>query len=167
MIAISNAASADDFEIAAGFCRAFSEWDVIEAQAYGTPAELIIGMFHGETAESLKAKYDVADAALLLAWWEGKPAGCLAFSPFDEARVELHKFYVDPLFRGRGIGGAMMRAALAEMHKGPRATVLLATTVYMTNALAVYEAFSFTRCPPYYPIPESIMHTEVFMTRPL
>jgi GNAT superfamily N-acetyltransferase len=167
MIAISNAICAADFDIAAAFCRALGEWDAIEAQAYGTPAALIIGMFHGDTSDSLAEKYSSAEAMMFLARWEGKPAGCLAFSPFDDTSTELHKFYVDPLYRGKGIGGALMRMAFVEMQKGHRRTVRLATTVYMTNAIAVYEAFSFARCPPYYAVPDSMSHTEIFMTRPL
>jgi GNAT superfamily N-acetyltransferase len=165
MISVSRANCAEDFEIAAGLCRALGEWDAVEVQAYGIPPEVVLGLFHGETSDKLAARYGSADAMMFVARWEGAPAGCIAFDPFDDMAVEIHKFYVDLKFRGKGIGSTLMRAALAEIDKGHRSTIVLHTTVYMKNAISVYESFDFTRCPPFRPIPDSIRHTEVFMSR--
>jgi GNAT superfamily N-acetyltransferase len=104
-------------------------------------------------------------ATMFLARWQGVPAGCIAFSPFKAKTAEIHKFYVDPEFRGKGIGGTLMRAILAEIAKGRHNRIVLQTTVYMKSAIAIYESFDFTRCPPFRPIPNSIRHTEVFMSR--
>ncbi|MGN6534595.1 MAG: GNAT family N-acetyltransferase, partial [Mesorhizobium sp.] len=76
-------------------------------------------------------------------------------------------FFVDTQFRGKGIGRSLMAAAMAELDKGRRRTVLLHTTFYMTNAIAVYEAFGFTPCPRFRQTPEFIRHTDVFMARTL
>jgi GNAT superfamily N-acetyltransferase len=73
------------------------------------------------------AHFSIADASLLLARWHGEPAGCIAFAPFDEGAVEIHKFYVESAFRGRGIGKALLQAILVEALKGPRSMLLLHT----------------------------------------
>jgi ribosomal protein S18 acetylase RimI-like enzyme len=165
MLSVSRANCAEDFEIAAEFCRAIAEWDAVEAPAYGISPEMVVALFHGDTSSSLAAKYNSADATMLIARWEGSPAGCLAIDPFDEAAIELHRFYVDPRFRGRGIGGALIRAALAEVEKGSRRTIVIHTAVHMKNAISVYESFQFTRCPRFRPTPDSVSHTDVFMSR--
>ncbi|MGO7670854.1 GNAT family N-acetyltransferase [Rhizobium ruizarguesonis] len=167
MISVSRANCAEDFEIAADFCRAFGAWDAAEAQAYGVSPETVLALFHSDTSDSLVEKYSSADATMVLARWQSAPAGCIAFGPFDATTAEIQKFYVDPTFRGKGIGDALMRTILSEVAKGRWNRLVLRTTVYMKNAIAVYESFGFTRCPPFRPIPQSIRHTEVFMSRPI
>jgi GNAT superfamily N-acetyltransferase len=167
MISVSRAICAADFEIAAVFCDALAAWDAAEVQAYGVAAEEVLAIYHGETTSSLTARYGSADAMMFIARWEGSPAGCLAFAPFDDATMEIRKFYVDPDFRGKGIGSALMRVVLAEVEKGHCRAIVAHTTVYMENAISVYEAFDFTRCTPFRQTPDSIAHTEVFMSRPI
>jgi GNAT superfamily N-acetyltransferase len=165
MISVSAASTSEDFEIAAKLCHALGEWDAVEVQPYGVSREELLALFHSETSGSLAAKFSSPNAKLLVARWEGSPAGCLAFNPFDSVAVEFHKFYVDARFRGRGIGSALMRTALDEVKKGHHRTVLVHTTVYMKNAISVYEAFDFTRCPRFRETPESVTHTDFFMSR--
>lgn len=167
MISISRVNCAEDFEIAADFCRTFGEWDVAAGLAYGVSADVVMGLFHNDTSDSLVEKYSSAEAMMFLARWQGVPAGCIAFDPFDATTAEIHKFYVDPEFRGKGIGGTLMRTILAEIAKGRHDRIVLQTTVYMKNAIEIYESFDFTRCAPFRPIPDSIRHTEVFMSRPI
>lgn len=166
MMSVSRAQSAEDFEVAAVLCRALGQWDATQAPLHGVPPELVLDLFHDDNG-ALSDTFTMAGAGLFIARWEGVPAGCIAFAPFDDVSVEFHKFYVDPHFRGRRIGRALMQATLAEVSKGPHVTALLHTTIYMKNAISVYEASGFRRCPPYREIPDSIRHTEVFMSRPL
>lgn len=165
MIAVSAARSAQDFETAAALCRALGEWDATTVEPYGVSREEVLALFHGETSASLAAKYSSADARMLIARWQGSPAGCLAFDTFDDTTMELERFFVDPRYRGKGVGRALMEAVLDEIGKGLRRTVLIHTTFYMTSAISVYEALGFTRCPRFRPTPESVQHTDVFMSR--
>lgn len=165
MISIRRASSTQDFEAAAALCKALGDWDAAEVPAYGVAPEEVLALFHSETADSLAAKFSVAGAGFLLAAADRTPAGCLAFDPFDDATVELHKFFVDERFRGRGVGRALMRAALAEIADGSRRKVVIHTTFYMHGAVAIYEAFGFTRCPPFRATPAGIAHTDLFMSR--
>jgi hypothetical protein len=45
--------------------------------------------------------------------------------------------------------------------------MVLQTTIYMKDALSLYETFGFVRCPQFRDIPDEIKHTEVFMQRAL
>lgn len=82
-------------------------------------------------------------------------------------RWKFQKFYVDPEFRGKGIGKTLLRTTLSEAGTGRHTRTVLQTTVYMKSAIAVYEALGFVPCAPFREIPDSIRHTEVFMSRSL
>ncbi|WP_412177330.1 GNAT family N-acetyltransferase [Mesorhizobium sp. YC-39] len=110
-------------------------------------------------------QFGVPDAMAFIARSESRPAGCLAFDQFDDNTVELHRFFVDTSFRGLGIGRELMGAALADIEKGPARTVLIHTTFYMSNAIAVYEAFGFRPCAPFRETPAHVRHTDVFLSR--
>ncbi|MDI7861351.1 GNAT family N-acetyltransferase [Rhizobiaceae bacterium n13] len=165
MISLSTAKCAEDFEIAAEFGRAFGEWDAVEGLAYGLDPEEVRQLYHNDTSSSLARKFSAGNGVLYLARSDGALAGSLGFDTFDETTAELQKFYVDPKFRGKGIGSALMRTALAEIGKSGFKRVVLHTTVYMRNAISVYEACGFIRCPPFRAVPDSVAHTEIFMAR--
>ncbi|MBB3320502.1 MULTISPECIES: GNAT family N-acetyltransferase [unclassified Rhizobium] len=59
---------------------------------------------------------------MLVANWSGVPAGCIGFNAFDAQAGEVHKFYVDPAFRGRRIGHALMAAALDAIRQAAHRT---------------------------------------------
>ncbi|QDC03392.1 GNAT family N-acetyltransferase [Mesorhizobium sp. 8] len=168
MISVMPARSARDFDAAADLCRRLGQWDAEAVAPHGVSAAAVTAIFHPDRSGSdLAAKYDHPDAMMFLARVEGVPAGCVAFEAFNEQASEIEKFFVDTQFRGKGIGRSLMAAAMAELDKGRRRTVLLHTTFYMTNAIAMYEAFGFTPCPRFRQTPEFIRHTDVFMARTL
>lgn len=167
MISIARAGSTEDFVIAAGFCEALGALDVELGRDHGIPAEIVMTLFHSENHESLARKYSSDEAMMFLARWEGAPAGCIALAPFETAAMEIHKLYVDPAFRGRGIANVLMRRVFEEAKKSGRPTMLVNTAAYLKSALSLYEAFGFTHCPPFHSVPAEISHTEVFMSRPL
>lgn len=167
MISVERAGSIEDFVIVAGFCEALGALDVEMGRDHGVPAEIVMALFHGENGESLARKFGAAGSGMFLARWEGRPAGCIALAPFETDAMEIHKFYVDPAFRGRGIGNMLMQRVFDEAKKSGRATMLVNTAAYLKSALSLYEAFGFVHCPPFHTVPAEISHTEVFMSRPL
>lgn len=168
MLSIASAKSDEDFETAARLCRALAEWDATVAPDHGLSPDMVRELFHGDcSASALKRQFSLDASGILVARWSEMPAGCLAFAPFDDNTMELHKFFVDPAFRGRGIGGALLRVTIAEAMKGSRKEIQLHTTAYMKNAVSLYEAVGFVRCPPFRAIPAEVAHTEVFMRQTL
>lgn len=49
--------------------------------------------------------------AILVAWVDGQPAGCVAFKPLDLAWGEVKRLYVRPAFRGLGLAQQLMARA--------------------------------------------------------
>lgn len=167
MISIAVAGSTSDFSAAAALCRALGEWDAAEAPKYGVPPALVMELYHSEDEAKIVAKYSIDDARLYLARWEGQPAGCVAISPFDKDTLEVEKFYVDPAFRGKGIGRALMAGLLADAEKSGRDRILIHTTVYMKSAVTIYRSLDFAECAQFRDVPASVVHVEIFMSRPL
>jgi GNAT superfamily N-acetyltransferase len=147
MLSVSIAKSPQDFEAASALCNELAEWDMAMVQAYGVDPDIVMDLYHGETATSLAGRYLGDGAGLFLATWAGSPAGCLAFSAFDEVSDELHKFFVAPAFRRKGIGRALMQSVMADVALRRRHRLLAHTTIYMTDAVALYRAFVFLSRP--------------------
>jgi GNAT superfamily N-acetyltransferase len=166
MLSVSIARSPEDFEAAAVLCRALGDWDAVTHEANGIAADIVVGLFHSQTAESLCDRFSGPDAAMLVARWDEAPAGCIAFAPFDETADEIHKFYVDPAFRRKGIGGALMRDALTRIGARGKPRIVLHTSLYMSDAMAVYRAFGFEPCDAFRPVPDILRRSEIFMSRP-
>lgn len=167
MISISAAGNAEEFSAVAALCRALGEWDAREAPNYGVPAELVIELYHSDGEAEIVAKYSSEDARIYLARWHGEPAGCIAVSAFDHDTLEVEKFFVDPVFRGKGVGRALMAGLLDDAEKSGRGRILIHTTVYMKSAVSLYRSFGFAECAPFRDVPENVIHSEIFMARPL
>jgi GNAT superfamily N-acetyltransferase len=163
VISVSLASSQDDFQAVAIMCDRLAQLDVDLHAAKGIPADLVIELFHTEANPNLAEIY-VRPAAMFLARWEGQPAGCLGFAPLDEAVDELHRFYVDPAFRKKGIGKALMETVFADIAAGGKSRIVLQTSLYLPDAIRLYQAAGFAFCPPFRPVPEIFSSTEIFMS---
>jgi putative acetyltransferase len=96
----------------------------------------------------LPGKYAEADADLLLARIKGEAAGCAALTPRilnDGARAaELKRLWVEPRFRGYGLGRGLVLAAIdwARAH-GYQTLVLDTVNEAMPEASALYQSLGF------------------------
>jgi carbonic anhydrase len=85
-----------------------------------------------EEMRTLPGKYAPPEGRLLLALWDGRPAGVIALRTADDSPglCEMKRLYVRPEFRGRGIG-----RILAE------------------RVIAMYRELGFREAKPYYTSP--------------
>ncbi|MEO5963825.1 MAG: GNAT family N-acetyltransferase [Candidatus Limnocylindrales bacterium] len=85
---------------------------------------------------------------------DGRPAGCggiLFVTEEGEAYGEIKRMYVRDEFRGSGYGRRIL-AHLAEHARSRRITLLrLETGIDQREAIGLYEAVGFRRCPPFGP----------------
>ncbi len=167
MISVSIASSPADFEAVSILCRALTDFDAAIHAANGIAPELVVELFHAKPGRSLAEIYSGQTAAMFLARWDGQPAGCLAFSAFDAATDEIEKFYVDPEFRRKGIGRALMQAVLAQIEARRKTRVLLQTSLYLADAVLLYRSFGFAPCALIQPVPDALSQTEICMSRAL
>lgn len=71
-------------------------------------------------------------------------AGISVLGPAGDPECEIHTIAVDPAFRGRGYGRALLRAMLAVADGGP-APVYLEVRTDNEPAIALYAAHGFER----------------------
>lgn len=88
---------------------------------------------------------------VVLAYWNGMPAGCGCFKPFDEGRGELKRMYVEPEFRRRGIA----QAVLHELEDWARdlgyAAMVLETGTLQPQAISLYSTEGYQIIPNFDP----------------
>lgn len=123
-------------------------------------ASLDFGLeFQGFAAElaDLPGRYAPPAGRLLLAWYQGEPAGCGALRPLEAGVCEMKRLYVAPRWRRARLGRALAEALIAEARQIGYTAMRLDTVPTMTQALALYTALGFREIAPYYASP--LTHT--------
>ena len=87
------------------------------------------------------------DGAFLIAYLDDIVVGCGAVRRLDEETAELKRMYVDPSFRGRGIGRALVEALEREARLLGITRVVLETGTRLAPAIKLYEAMGYARIP--------------------
>jgi ribosomal protein S18 acetylase RimI-like enzyme len=143
--------------------RAFVTWHgqrhsgtSLTSDYYGNEA------FEQELA-SLPDLYAVGRNRLLLALYEGQPAGCVALREIDAQSCEMKRMFVHETFQGKGIGRALAQAIVKQATEMGFSSMKLDTSYRQTEALRLYENLGFKRIPPYYTPPKRVQDWLVFM----
>lgn len=145
---------------------------IVEAETpeqIGTARELIVEYatwlgfnlcFQGfeEEMRTLPGKYARPDGRLLLALWDGRPAGVIALRPLqDDAQpglCEMKRLFVRPEFRGHEIGRRLAERAIVEATEIGYTRMRLDTIGgKMGKAIAMYRELGFVETVPYYDTP--------------
>lgn len=114
---------------------------------------LVFQQFDAEQENPLK-KYGRPKGVLLLANWNGVPAGCVAFAPMANGGVcEMKRLYVRPVYRAYGIGRRLVDAVLAAAVESGYLLMRLDTLARLEAAIRLYKAYDFGVIPAYYDNP--------------
>jgi GNAT superfamily N-acetyltransferase len=110
-----------------------------------------------EEIQSLPGKYAPPFGRLLLALWDGRPAGVVALRPLEEPGVcEMKRLYVRPDFRGHQIGRILAERIIADAAEIGYSRIRLDTILgKMDSAIAMYRTLGFAEIAPYYKTPVS------------
>ncbi len=79
--------------------------------------------------------------------------GCIGLRELDNQTGEIKRLYVSPAARGRGLGKALIEAAIAEARARAYHRIRLDTMPTMKAAQGLYRAFGFKPIAPYYESP--------------
>ncbi|GAB1461399.1 hypothetical protein MASR2M50_31740 [Thauera sp.] len=140
------ALGADDtteLEHVRGFFRQYAAWLGVDLSFQGFADEIA----------NLPGAYGAADGRLFYAEVDGQPAGCVGIRRFSEGVCEMKRLYVDPAFRGRGVGRKLALAAIKAAHLFGYRRILLDTVPSMRIAVKLYRELGFKEAPAYYPSP--------------
>jgi putative acetyltransferase len=108
-----------------------------------------------EEMQSMPGNYAAPAGRLLLALWDGKPAGVIALRPLEEAGLcEMKRLYVRPEFRGHNIGRLLAERVIREAAEIGYSGMRLDTVAgKMDSAIAMYRELGFKETGPYYQTP--------------
>ena len=143
--------------------RAFVAWhrerhveDIELIDRYFDEAE-----FEAELA-GLPGKYAPPKGSLLIAYHDGKPAGCVALRDLGEGVCEMKRMFVPAAFRGLGIGRALADRIVADARTAGYRLMRLDTSRRQDEAMRLYERSGFRRIAPYYPLSDDLKDWLVF-----
>ena len=86
---------------------------------------------------------------VVLAYVEGKPAGCGCFKKFDDQTVEIKRMFVADAFRGRGIGAAILQELEDWARLLGQTALVLEYGNRQPEAALLYRKMGFTPIPNY------------------
>ena len=116
-----------------------------------------------EEMATLPGRYSPPDGCLLLAEYDGKAAGCVAFYPFEDGICEIKRLWVRPQFRGKKISRMLVETLIEEARKVGYTAVVLSTVDILKEARSLYESLGFETTAPYFEMPEAMLAHEIFM----
>ena len=123
------------------------------------PFDLSFQNFEQELA-GLPGRYAPPSGQMLLATCGGAFAGCVALRQIGEGTCEMKRLFVQPAFRGKGIGRALAQAIIEEGRRIGYKRMRLDTA--MEPARSLYQSLGFREIPPYQHVPvEGVVFMEL------
>jgi ribosomal protein S18 acetylase RimI-like enzyme len=108
---------------------------------------------------SLPGDYSPPSGRLLLAEFEGQPAGCVALHRLEHPICEMKRLYLRPQFRGKAQGRTLADRIIREARQiGYQRMRLDTVEPVMKDAVAMYRKIGFYEIAPYCanPIPGAL-----------
>ena len=145
MLTILQAEAADQIATARQLIEEYAAWLEFKLCFQGFEEEM----------RAFPGKYAPPAGRLLLALWDGKPAGVVALRPLEEAAVcEMKRLYVRPEFRGHQIGRMLAEEIIRKAAEIGYSRMRLDTVAgQMDSAIAMYRELGFKETDPYYQTP--------------
>jgi len=102
-----------------------------------------------EELASLPAEYTPPEGCMLLAFWQGQVAGCIALRKIDDETCEMKRLFTRPEFRGLKIGRALADELIRRAREIGYRRMRLDTLPSMERARGMYTALGFRNIEPY------------------
>lgn len=87
--------------------------------------------------------------AFYVARLDGEPAACGGVKVFAGDYAEVKRMFVRPIYRGQGLGKAILNQLAAHTRSHDIEVLRLETGIYQVEAIGLYERWGFQRRPPF------------------
>lgn len=102
-----------------------------------------------DEVQTLPGMYALPKGKLLLARLDGTVAGTVAIRPLEEECCEVKRLYVQPEFRGHGVGKALLVEAIKQARSAGYKELYGDTLPSMDRALRMYREMGFSEVAAY------------------
>ena len=164
MLEIFSATTQDQLDSVRSLMRAFVGW---HRERHQEDLALINQYFDAKGFEeelaTLPGKYAPRKGRLLLATYDGQPAGCVALREIDSQSCEMKRMFVYPELQGKGVGRGLAEAIVREAKAIGYSYMRLDTSFRQVEAQNLYQSLGFKHIDPYYEIPPEFKNWLVFM----
>lgn len=118
-----------------------------------------------EELKSLPGAYSPPSGRLLLAQYDGQPAGCVALRRLENKICKMKRLYVRPEYRGKAVGRTLVDRVIAEARAIGYARMRLDTIESsMKDAVELYRRTGFRSIAPYRSNPiEGALYMELLL----
>ncbi|MBL4768536.1 MAG: GNAT family N-acetyltransferase [Rhodobacteraceae bacterium] len=167
-ISIRVAQDDDDYEVARGICREWLDWHW-NAYPEDWPTE-------GNPMDPEKFEVTLNDlpeiharprGAILIAFVDGRPAGCVMYNEAETDVAEFNRMFVNEGGRGHGIGRLMLERMFEEMTADGYRKVKFSSAKFLTHAKKMYKRAGFSDIPHPQDFPDAWRKYVYFMERQL
>lgn len=149
-ITFKTAISSADFEEAHHLFTQYADSLSLDLSFQNFEAEL----------KTLAIKYNKPEGALVLGYFNDIPVGCVGIRKWDGKIAELKRLYVNPQYRGYGIGSKLLEHAIVLANQLKYQKIRLDTLETMNEAIRLYRSFGFYIIDPYRFNPEPAVYME-------
>ncbi|MEZ5832301.1 MAG: GNAT family N-acetyltransferase [Dongiaceae bacterium] len=168
MPSVTQATTSTQLDHVRSLMRAFVAW---HRERHVEDLDLIDRYFDEEEWEhelaALPGKYAPPKGSLLIAYHDGKPAGCVALRDLGDGACEMKRMFVPVSYRGLGVGRALADRIIADGRDAGYRLMRLDTSNRQEEAMRLYERSGFRRIAPYYPLSDDLKNWLVFFEREL
>ena len=102
-----------------------------------------------EELKTLPERYGPPDGLVIIAYVDGRSAGCAALHMLTPDICEMKRLYVRDEYRELGIGSKLIEKILGEASSREYRYIRLDTLPTMAKAQKLYESFGFYDIDPY------------------
>ena len=104
---------------------------------------------YNHEVENLEEKYGHPYGRLYIAFVDENVAGCIALRKIDDDNCELKRLYVKPQYRGKNIGGSLVKHIIKEAENIGYKHILLDTLPFLNVAIDMYKKYGFYEIESY------------------
>jgi putative acetyltransferase len=105
--------------------------------------------YENEVENHLPGRFGPPAGCLLLAEYNGNPAGCVGLTDLGDGVCEMRRLFVRAEYRGLGIGKALANAAIERGRNIGYTSIRLSTNRRMPEAEKMYRSMEFKEIESY------------------
>jgi GNAT superfamily N-acetyltransferase len=103
----------------------------------------------GDSTPITPGEFDPPRGAFLVAWLDGRPAGCVGWRSRETGEAELKRMWVALDARRRGVASALLAAVEDMVRSAGKTRLVLETGTAQPEAMGLYAASGYTLVPNY------------------